>query len=62
MPGDRGQLEAMWLLPFAAAVEDRRSSVSGHGGSIQGLGRPMVPPPPRPPTAFAITRGRCPGP
>ena len=22
----------------------------------------MVPPPPRPPTAFVITRGRCPGP
>jgi hypothetical protein len=31
-------------------------------GSIQGLGRPMVPPPPRFPTAFVITRGRCLGP
>jgi hypothetical protein len=31
-------------------------------GSTQGLGRPMVPTPPRSPTAFVITRGRYPGP
>jgi hypothetical protein len=38
--GDRGQLGARWLLPFAAAVGDRRSSVSGHGGEYSGPGPP----------------------
>lgn len=47
MPGDRGQLEAMCLLPFAAAVEDRCSPVSGHGRQYSG---------PRPPHgAYAAT-------
>ena len=31
-------------------------------GARRGPGRPMVLMPPRPPTAFVITRGRCPGP
>ncbi len=42
--------------------EHRRLSVSGQVGIISGPGRPMVPLPPRSPTAFVITRGRCPGP
>jgi hypothetical protein len=40
----------------------RPCSYPSRWGAFQGLGRPMVPPPPRPPTAFVITRGRCPGP
>jgi hypothetical protein len=52
MPGDRGQLKSMWLLPFAAAVEDPPLVRILPRGSIQGLGRPMVPTPPRSPTAF----------
>jgi hypothetical protein len=44
------------------SCEHRRLSVSPQVGSISGLGRPMVPMPPRSPTAFVITRGRCPGP
>jgi hypothetical protein len=44
------------------AVGEDRLSVSGHGGSIQGLGRSMAPPPLRLPTAFVITGGRCSGP
>jgi hypothetical protein len=57
MPGDRGRLEAMWLLPFAAAVEDPCSSVSGHGGEDSGPRPPHGATPPRSPTAFGSHAG-----
>src|SRR6516162_9071978 len=55
----------MRLLPFAAAVEDPAARpYPATVGSIQGPGRcrPMVPTPPRSPTAFVVTRGRGSGP
>ena len=52
MPGDRGQSEAMWLLPFAAAVEDPPLVRARLQESIQGPGRPTVPTPPRSRTAL----------
>ena len=58
MPGDGGHLEAMWLLPSAAAAcygslrpRTRRSSVSGHGGEYSG------PRPPHGADAATISNG-----
>jgi len=49
-----------WALPLPSRTRPR--PYPAMVGSIQGTGRPMVPTPSRSPTAFVITRGRCPGP
>jgi hypothetical protein len=61
---DRRRAEAAQLPPFTrpgrAPRRPRTHLASRASGA--GPGRPMVPMPPRSPTAFAITRGRYPGP